>query len=88
MLMLLQRQKQLGDATITFQSRQIPFTSKATTDERLKRLGLYVAGSDHIRAAIKHAIIGLRRANETSEFAAKLWPYAAEWANRTDNGVG
>jgi hypothetical protein len=80
MLLLLQRQKQLGDSTITFQSWQL---SESVTDERLKRIGLYVA-DDNIRAATRHAITGLRRANEHPEFAAKLWPYAAEWAARTE----
>lgn len=80
MLMLLQRQKQLGDATITFQFRQ---TTEATADDKLRRLGLYVA-DDSIREATRHAITGLRRANEDHEFAAKLWPYAAEWAARTE----
>lgn len=80
MLMLLQRQKQLGDATITFQPQH---TTEAITDERLKRLGLKVA-DDNIRTAVRHAITGLRRANEDYEFASKLWPYAAEWAARTE----
>jgi hypothetical protein len=80
MLRLLQRQKQLGDASIAFQSQQL---SDAITDERLKRIGLYVA-DDSIRQAVKHAITGLRCANESPEFAAGLWPYAAEWAARTE----
>jgi hypothetical protein len=79
MLLLLQRQKQLGDATITFQQRKM---TEDTTDERLKRIGLYPRGVDS--TAVKHAITGLGRANKSPEFAAKLWPYAAEWAARTE----
>lgn len=81
MLSLLSFQKKLGDATIHFQSRTLAFGSKATTDEKLKKYGLYVEGSDHIRAAIKHAIVALRRARENTQFAIALWPYPA-------NGVG
>ena len=81
MLMLLKFQKRLGDATVHFQSRTLAFGSKATTDDKLKRYGMYVEGSDHIRAATKHAIIALRRARENWDFAIELWPYPA-------NGVG
>lgn len=72
MLMLLQHQKLLGDATLHFQPRSL--AKSTATDTRLKRWGLYVPGSDHQRDAIRHAITGLRRARENSDFAKKLWP--------------
>jgi len=81
MLMLLRFQKRLGDATVHFQSRTLAFGSKATTDEKLRKYGMYVAGSDHIRAATKHAIVLLRRARENRQFAIELWPYPP-------NGIG
>jgi hypothetical protein len=63
----------MGDATLTFQSRTIAFGT--FTDARLKKRGLYVEGSDHIRAATKHALTALRRARENVQFAHELWPY-------------
>jgi hypothetical protein len=75
MLRLLHYQDKMGDSTLHFQSRSLPQGSKATTDERLKRAGLYVPGPDHIRMATKHAIIVLRRARENEDFAHSLWPY-------------
>lgn len=72
-LELLQEQKQLGDCTLHFQSRSLAFST--ATDERLKRWGLWVAGSDHIRAALRHAITALRRARENPDFIRELWPY-------------
>jgi hypothetical protein len=72
---LLAAQDRLGDATLHFQSRTL-IHSKGVSDERLKKLGLYVAGSDHIRDAIKHALVGLRRAAENPwTFGLELWPY-------------
>jgi hypothetical protein len=72
-LELLQYQNKIGDSTLSFQSRSIAF--RAYTDERLKRLGLYVEGSTHIRSATKHAMTTLRRAREQRKFALSLWPY-------------
>jgi hypothetical protein len=77
MLQLLQYQGKLNDATLTFQSRSLAKGSKATTDERLKKLGMYVPGSAHIRDATRHALIGLRRARESTSMASVLWPYPA-----------
>jgi hypothetical protein len=75
MLKLLGEQKLLGDATLTFQGRSLAFST--ATDARLKAWGLYVAGSDHIRAATRHAITMLRRAKAQPVLAAALWPYPA-----------
>jgi len=72
-LELLQEQKQLNDATLTFQSRTLAFST--ATDERLHKWRLWVAGSDHVRAALRHGITALRRARENEEFASSLWPY-------------
>lgn len=72
MLSLLKYQKQVGDATLHFQSRALAFGT--ATDERLHKWKLWVAGSDHIRAASRHAIVALRRARENPEFARELWP--------------
>lgn len=73
-LELLQYQKKLGDATLHFQSRTIK-AARAVSDERMKRLGLYVPGSKHIQDAVKHGVTTLRRARESWDFAIKLWPY-------------
>ncbi len=75
MLTLLQFQGKLNDSTLHFQSRTFIRSSKAVTDDRLRKMGLYVPGSKHIQDATKHAIIGLRRAAESRDFALQLWPY-------------
>jgi hypothetical protein len=75
MLTLLQHQKLLGDATLHFQGRGIAFSTM--TDDRLRRNGLWVEGSDHIRAATRHAITALRLARENPVFAKELWPNGA-----------
>jgi hypothetical protein len=72
-LQLLHYEKRMGDATLHFQSRALAFGT--ATDERLKHWGLWVEGSTHIRAAARHAIVGLRRAKENWDFALELWPY-------------
>ena len=72
-LQLLHYEKRMGDATLHFQGRAQAFHTY--TDERLKRLGLYVPGPDHIRSATKHALMALRRARERRDFALELWPY-------------
>lgn len=72
MLALLRFEKKLGDSTLHFQSRALAFST--ATDERLKKWKLWVQGSDHIRAASRHAIVALRRARENPEFAIELWP--------------
>jgi hypothetical protein len=72
-LELLKEQKQLGDATLHFQSRSIAFST--ATDERLHSWGLWIKGSEHVRAALRHAITALRRARENPDFANELWPY-------------
>jgi hypothetical protein len=63
----------LGDATLTFQSRTIK-SNTGVSEERLRRLGLWVKGSRHIQDGTKHAVNGLRRARENLAFAKKLWP--------------
>jgi hypothetical protein len=75
MLLLLQRQGKLGDSTITAQVRTVRELEEVN-DDRLRKLHMYVA-NDQISTATKHAIVALRRAKETPEFAAKLWPYCA-----------
>jgi len=72
MLELLKEQKQLGDSSLVYQSRTLAFGT--VTDERLKRWRLWVSGSDHVRAALRHGITALRRARENPEFAERLWP--------------
>jgi hypothetical protein len=72
-LEFLHYEKRMGDATLSFQGRTNTFHTY--TDERLKRLELYVPGPDHIRSATKHALMTLRRAREKRELALKLWPY-------------
>jgi hypothetical protein len=72
MLALLKYQKRMGDSTLHFQSRALAFGT--ATDERLRKWKLWVAGSEHIRAASRHAIVALRRARENPEFARALWP--------------
>lgn len=73
-LSLLQRQGQLGDSTLTFQGRTIAKTTY--TDERLKVLGLYVPQKD-TRDSVRHALTLVRRARQSRDLAATLWPYAA-----------
>jgi len=77
MLELLQHQRMLSDSTIHFQSRSLAFST--VTDERLHRWHLWVKGSDHVRAALKHGITALRRARENPHWANELWPYLAEY---------
>lgn len=67
----LDQTKLLNDARIHFQGRTMAFST--ATDERLKRWGLYIAGSDHIRAATRHAITALRRAKANPALASELW---------------
>jgi hypothetical protein len=73
MMTLLKHQNQLGDSTLHFQSRSMAFST--ATDERLKAWRLWVQGSDHVRAALRHTITALRRARNSPEFAAELWTY-------------
>jgi len=80
MMTLLQEQKLLADATLHFQSRTLAFGT--VTDERLHRWRLWVKGSDHVRAALRHGITALRRARENPEWANSLWPYLAEYYGR------
>lgn len=62
---------EFGDATLTFQNRQI--AKDTMTDERLKRAGYWVPGPDHIRDAIKHAITALRRARRSDALRNEMW---------------
>jgi hypothetical protein len=74
-LELLKFQGKLGDSTLHYQSRSQK-ECKATSDDRMKKCGLYVAGSSHIQDAVKHAVVALRRAAEDPfTFGLKLWPY-------------
>lgn len=65
----------LGDATLTFQGRQMAFST--ATDDRLRAWGMYHKNSEHIRAATRHAITALRRAKQSKDFATQLWPSAS-----------
>jgi hypothetical protein len=67
MLMLLQYQNQLGDATLHVESN-----ASHITDERLKGMGLL--GPEPIRDATRHAIAGLKLARENPTYAKELWP--------------
>lgn len=73
-LELLHWENKMGDATLHFQSRTIK-AGKGVSDDRLRKLGIYVEGSRHIRDATKHALHSLRRARESRSFALDLWPY-------------
>lgn len=67
----LARAMGLVDQTVlTLQSRGM---AKRLTDERLERLGFYVEGSDHVRDAIRHGIMMLRRIKESPAMAKALW---------------
>lgn len=67
----------MGDSTLNWQGRT---QAKSTaTDVRLREWGLYTKGSDHERDATRHAITALRRAKTDPRWAARLWPYAAEY---------
>jgi hypothetical protein len=72
-LRLLHHQGAMGDSTLTFQGRTI--AKRTATDDRLHAWHLYVA-NDHIRDAIRHAVVGLRRAaDHPFGFGLQLWPY-------------
>jgi hypothetical protein len=62
---------ELGDATITLQDRGI--AKQCMTDDRLKRNGYYVPGSDHVRDAVRHALTALRRARDSDELRDSMW---------------
>lgn len=64
----------LGDATVTLQGRTL--AKQTYTDDRLREVGLYVPGSDHIRDATRQALTLLRRARKDPEFARACWPAA------------
>jgi hypothetical protein len=81
MLRLLRHQKQVGDSTLTFQPMDIIF-SDATTDARMKKLGLYIPDRDEINDAARHALTALRRARDDLDFAKSLWPYPPGWDMR------
>ena len=61
----------LGDATLNFQPRALAM--QTFTDDMLKQRGLYGSDKD-IKAAVKHALTGLRRAAQNQKFARQLWP--------------
>jgi len=61
----------MGDARVVLQNRAIAMSTM--TDDRLRAMGYYVAGSDHIRAATRHAITALRRARQNMDFRDELW---------------
>lgn len=60
----------VGETRLALQGRDM---AKRMTDERLERLGFYVEGSDHIRDAIRHGIMMLRRIKESPAMAKTLW---------------
>jgi|SRR5580698_9435146 hypothetical protein len=71
MLLYAQHRGDLSDARVTFQSRVQ--AKQALTDERLRALGLYVKGSEHVRDATRHALCALRRARQSSELRKEMW---------------
>jgi hypothetical protein len=75
MLKFLHFHGKMGDSTLTAQSRSV--AQNTMNDDRLRKSHLFVA-NDHIADATRNALTGLRRANEDADFAALLWPYAAE----------
>jgi hypothetical protein len=60
-----------GAARLTMQGRTIAKTTM--TDERLRKSGYWVEGSDHERDAVRHAFTALRRAREKPAFRDRLW---------------
>jgi hypothetical protein len=66
----------LGESRVVLQSRTMAFR---ITDERLQRLGYYVEGSDHVRDAIRHGIMALRRVKENPSLRKIWW-----WDGHTD----
>lgn len=74
MLVMCRRLRQMGDTHLVFQNRTIAKTT--ITDERLKALGYYVPGPDHIRDATRIAITALRRARQDMGFRDELWDAA------------
>jgi hypothetical protein len=58
-------------AGLIFQGRTIAFTT--ATDDRLRKWGLWVKGSDHERAARRHGITAIRRIKEGSINTDLIW---------------
>ena len=71
MVKMLSRVKMAGDARVVLQGRSDP--KHTYSDDRLKIHGYYVPGPDHIRDAIRQALMALRRASESEEFRDELW---------------
>jgi hypothetical protein len=74
MLTLLREQKQLGDASILFQSNEL--ACDGINEKKLRRLGL-LYNKDYVNDAVMQALTALRRARDDFEFAKSLWPYRA-----------
>lgn len=68
MLILLDHERRIGDATLHFQLATRP------DDEALRTLGMFVDDMD-IRAAARQGLTLLRRARADRVFAHELWPY-------------
>jgi hypothetical protein len=60
-----------GDARVVMQGRSL--AKQTMTDDRLRRSGYWVEGSDHERDAVRHAITALRRAKTNPAFREQLW---------------
>jgi hypothetical protein len=60
----------VGESRVILQSRGM---AKRITDERLERMGYYVEGSDHVRDAIRHGIMALRRVKENPNLRNCWW---------------
>lgn len=58
-------------SVLLFQGRTLAFTT--AKDDRLKAWGLWVKGSDHERAATRHAITMIRRIAGGSVDAKEIW---------------
>jgi hypothetical protein len=72
---LLSRLNMAGDSRVVLQGRT---DAKNTfNDERLKAHGYYVPGPDHVRDAIRQALMALRRAAQSEEFRDELWDRSA-----------
>lgn len=70
-LKLLQRLKMMGDSRVVLQGRTD--AKHIYSDDRLKLRGYYVEGPDHVRDAIRQALMALRRAAADEWFRDELW---------------
>lgn len=62
---------QAEHSILVFQGRTLAFTT--ATDDRLKKWDMWDVGSDHKRAATRHAITMIRRISSGSVSAQEIW---------------